>query len=275
MKTKLVKKFIKTIFFITATLILISLSGCKKQSERIYNEAYKEIEQGHYRIAADLLEKSADQEIDNNKKTNALLEAARLSRFEIQDYNRAIRINRKIILTSTDAKARIKAQESLSEIYLENIQDYESALREFLTLEPLITEKSDKDKIKLRISQSQFLSGNVIAAYENVDLASKANGEYQKNFLKLKAQILTNLKRFDEAIATYNELRILEPDFFKNENLYITTSFVYEEKEDYAAALKYLEKHENEVKDKTYLEVRNKRLKEKLINKPFYKGRRK
>lgn len=274
MKKKLVKKSTKK-FLLFSLIVNISLFGCKKQSERLYDEAYAEIEKGHYRIAVDLLDRSANEETDNLKKTKALIEAARISRFEIQDYNRALKFNRSIILSSEDPQQRIKAQEALSEIYLENIQDFHAALKEFLILEPLLTDKIDKEKIKLKIAQAQLLSGNALAALESVDLSSKTSGEYQKHFLKMKSQILTSLKRFDDSLNNYETLRKLDETFFKNENLYITASFVYEEKEDYAGALKYLEKYSDQINDKTYLEIRNKRLQERLINKPFFKGRRK
>ena len=50
---------------------------------------------------------------------------------------------------------------------------------------------------------------------------------------------------------------------------------VYEEKEDYVTALSYLEKHKSRIQDLPYLELREKRLKEKILNKPLSRGRRK
>ena len=50
---------------------------------------------------------------------------------------------------------------------------------------------------------------------------------------------------------------------------------MYEEKEDYFSSINFLEKNEEKIQDKAYLELRLKRLKEKLINKPLFKGRRK
>lgn len=110
------KKFTK--LFLTLVLTVTCLSGCKKQSERLYDEAYTEIEKGHYRIAVDLLERAAQEETNNVKKTKALVEAARIARFEIQDYKRVLKFNREIILSSEDMKQRIKAQEAVSEVYL-------------------------------------------------------------------------------------------------------------------------------------------------------------
>ena len=71
------------------------------------------------------------------------------------------------------------------------------------------------------------------------------------------------------------EIRKLDEKFFAEENLYIATSIAFEEKQDYQSALTYLEKYKSRIKDLSYFELREKRLKEKLTNKPLFKGRRK
>lgn len=253
----------------------VFLSGCTPQSEKLYDEAYKEIESGHFRIALTLLERSAELEKNDKKKTKALTEAARISRFEIQDFDRAIRINRQIILKSQDPRQRFNAQDALAEIYLENLQNYSQALKELLILEQLDVGAELKEKTKFKIAQAQFLSGNPNASLEYIEAASKMKVEDPKPFLKLKAQVLMSLKKFDEALAVYEEIRKLDERYFAQENLFIATSIVFEEKEDYASAISYLEKYQDQIQDKSYYELRIKRLKEKLINKPLFKGRRK
>lgn len=258
-----------------ASAAFLFLSGCAPQSEKIYNEAYQEIEKGHFRMALSLLEQSAQLEKNDKKKTKALIEAARISRFEIQDFDRAIRIYRQIILKSQDAKQRINAQEALSEIYLENLQNYTQALQELLILEQLDMDPVQKEKIKLRIAQAQFLTGNADAALDSIEASLKSNKNDRKHFLKLKAEVLISVKKQDQALASYEEIRKLDENFFAEENLYIATSIVYEEKQDFQSALMYLEKYKSRIKDLAYFELREKRLKEKLTNKPLFKGRRK
>lgn len=260
-------------FFIVGAVLL--LNGCTPQSEKLYTEAYSEIESGHFRIALDLLEKSAAIEKDDKKRTKALVEAARIARFEIQDYDRALRLNRQIILKSEDSKQRLLAQETLAEIYFENLQNYSQSLNELLILEQLTSELEAKEKLRFKIAQAYFLTGNPPAAFEYIDASLKSPAADRKHFLKLKAQILVSQKRHDEALAIYEEIRKIDPEFFAKENLYIATSTVFEEKEDYASALAYLEKYQNFVNDKAYLELRFKRLQERLTNKPLFKGRRK
>lgn len=251
------------------------MSACTPQAEKLYNDAYKEIESGHFRVALSLLERSADLEKNDKKKTKALTEAARISRFEIQDFDRALRIYRQIILKSQDPRQRFNAQDSLAEVYLENLQNYSQALKELLILEQLDVGAELKEKTKLKIAQAQFLSGNPTASLEYIDAAAKTKLMDRKPFLKLKSQVLLSMKKYDDALATYEEIRRLDDHYFTQENLFIATSIVYEEKEDYQSAISYLEKYQDQIEDKSYYELRIKRLKEKLINKPLFKGRRK
>ncbi|MFZ3230101.1 MAG: hypothetical protein WA160_07845 [Pseudobdellovibrio sp.] len=264
----------KTAVVIT-TAVLFFITACTPQSDKLYDDAYKEIENGHFRIALSLLERSANLEKNDKKKTKALTEAARISRFEIQDFDHALRIYRQIILKSQDSKQRFNAQEALAEIYLENLQNYSQALKELLILEQLDVGLEQKEKIKLKIAQAHYLSGNPTTSLEYIEAASKNSALDRKPFLKLKAEALLSLKKYDEALVAYDEIRKIDDIFFAKENLFIATSIIYEEKEEYGAAISYLEKYQTLINDKSYLELRLKRLKEKLINKPLFKGRRK
>jgi hypothetical protein len=76
-------------------------------------------------------------------------------------------------------------------------------------------------------------------------------------------------------LQTYEELRAKNSNYFAEENLYIAASIVYEENEQYTDGLNYLLKYEPAIKDKTYYELRVKRLKAKIANKPLSKGIRK
>ena len=112
------------------------LVACVQRSEKLYEEAYQEIEKGHFRIATDLLIRSSEAEENNVTKYKYLSEAARIVRFEIQDYPRALKMYRLIILDADDSTQRISAQEAIGEIELDNMQDYQQALKELQKLEP-------------------------------------------------------------------------------------------------------------------------------------------
>ena len=266
------KKYTRFVFLIAA---LFQTSGCTPAADRLYSEAYAEIEKGHFRIAVDLLEKSSSLEKKNLLKHKHLIEAARIARFEIQDYDRSIRIYRSIVLGAEEVDQRISSQRAISEIFLENLQNYSLALKELQVLEPLIKDEAEKEKIKFRISQAHYLTGDNQQAIEEINASLRTAKSETLNFLKLKAQVLIAEKKFKEAILTYNEIFRKDPVFFQTENLFIAVSVVYEENEEYKEALEYLTKYEKQIKDKAYFELRYKRLKERFANKPLFKGRRK
>lgn len=273
MKIKPAKKSINCIVIVATTFLM--LVACVQRSEKLYEEAYQEIEKGHFRIATDLLIRSSDVEENNLTKYRYLSEAARIVRFEIQDFPRALRMYRQIILEADDSSQRVSAQEAIAEIELDNMQDYQQALKELQKLEPLVSDTKKKEKIKLRIAQTLFLTGQLAQAIDEINVAQKFITNYESNFLKLKAEVFLAQKKYKESIATYDELRLKDPQFFKDENLYIATSIAYEENEQFADALAFLNKNETQIKDKSYLELRVKRLKERLVNKPLFKGIRK
>jgi tetratricopeptide (TPR) repeat protein len=276
MKKKPAKKSInKLISTLMLAVLLTAGTGCGSRSEKLYEQASTEVENGNYSLAAELLEKTSQLESENIQKYKYLGEAARIYRFELQNYAKALSLLREIILSSEDEGQRIAAQESITEIYFENLQDYQMALKELQILEPLLKDNSKKEKVRLRIAQMLYLTGNSKQALEEITSAEKYVKFQALHFLKLKAEILLAERRYKETLQTYEELRAKNPAYFADENLYIATSIVYEENEQYAEGLNYLIKNEASIKDKAYYELRVKRLKAKIANKPLSKGIRK
>lgn len=251
------------------------VAACTPPSERLYDKAYKAIEKNQFRIGVDLLLRAANVEKKENLKFRDMMEAARIVRFEIQDYPRAIRIYRKIILDSLDEPTRINSQELIAEIYFENIQNYEMAAKELQVLEPLVKNEVRHEKIALRLCQAFYLTGRYEDALEEADAQLRAPKIEELSFMKIKAQILTAQKKYSDALDLYQKILDKNEIYFENENLFIAVSVVYEENEQYSEAMKYLKKYESEIKDKNYLELRYKKLQERLVNQPLFKGRRK
>lgn len=257
------------------SLCWIATTSCTPASDRIYTEAREEIEKGHFRLALDLLIRAAEAEKSSERKFRNYIEAARIARFEIQDYERAIRLNNVIILKSADEKQRISAQESIAEIYFENLQNYSQALKELQTLEPLVKDAQQKERVRLRICQALYLTGDASRALDEINLALKTATTEVLSFLKVKAQALVALKKYNEALNVYGQILESNPEYFEKENLFVAASVVYEENEDFSAALRYLNTHADKIKDKAYLELRYRRLKERMVNKPLFQGKRK
>lgn len=285
MKIKLAKKFTNKIlefhfekavkFSLPLFLFFMIVFGCQPRAEKLYKQAYVKIAENRYLEAVDDLESSAELEKNIQKKTKALFEAARILRFEIQDYNKALAHLKRIVLESPDEKIRLLSQQSIAEIYFDHIQDYSMALKEFLVLEPLIFEDQKKEELRLKIAQCYRLTGSNKIALEYIESLLSQTKYLKKNFMLLKAQILQAEEKYDEALLVYEELQKNEIQFFKEEKIYVALSMTLEEKQDYKKAIEYLEKNKNLFDDASFYELRIKRLKEKQINKPFSKGMRK
>ena len=267
---------LKKIFLKGSVLIFIgAIFSCQSRSEKLYTAAYEKINSNEFLEAVELLESSADLEKNNIKKTKAWFEAARLLRFEIHNYEKALKILRTIVLRSEDAKMRILSEEAIAEIYYDNLQNYHEALKEFLILEPLLSEPQKKESIRFKIAQALRLTGYNQAALDYIEISLKNSAAEPAQLLKLKAQIFQNQQKYDEALNIYEEIFQKNPKYFSLDNLFSSVSAIHEEKKDYKIAIEYLEKNSDRIIDKNYLELRIKKFKEKQINKPFSKGVRK
>ena len=252
-----------------------ALCACQSRAEKFYHLAQKKIEQRQFLDAVDLLENSAELEKNNRIWSKTNFEIARILRFDIQDYNKALLVYRELILKSEDASIRLLAQESIAEIYFENIQDYVTAVKEYLLLESLIKDPEKLEKIRLKIAQCYRYTGSFKTALEYIEIFVNTSKTEKNAFLKLKAQTLTSLGQYDEAIKNYNLILANDQKHFIDDNLYVAVAMVLEEKQDFKAALAYLQQNKDKIKNGSYVDLRIKRLNEKLLNKPFTKGVRK
>ncbi len=272
MKIKLAKKSIN--IFLVSGLIVINLS-CQSRAEKLYRLGQEKIAQSKYLEAVDALEDSAKLEKNNNKWSKTNLEISKILQYQIQDYGKALMIYRELILKSEDSLIRLQSQKAISEIYFDHMQDYVAALKELQILEPLIEKSDAAEDTKLKIAQSYKYLNQFKNSLEYIEAALKKNLKNPEAFLKLKAQVLSSMKKYDEASTLYFEIAKKHPIYFKKENLFVALSLVYEEKKDYKAAIEYLTKNKNEIEDQMFLELRLKRLFEKQQNMPFSRGIRK
>lgn len=249
-------------------------TACSSRAEKFFKQAQHKIESRQFLDAVDLLENSAELEKNNRKWSTTTFEIARILRFEIQDYNKALLVYKELILKSEDVNLRLLSQEAMAEIYFDHHQDYVNALKEYLLLEALLQDSVKLEKTKLKIAQAYKYIGNLETSLEYIEVALKT-AKNKGHFLNLKAQIYLSQKKYDQSLATYQQIYKDDLEFFNSEILYNSIVMVYEEKADYKSAIAYLNENKKFIKDQAYVELRLKRMNEKLINKPFNKGMRK
>ena len=263
------KKFINII-------LLLLVGSCTPRAERLANQAEKYLDSKDYLKGVELLEEASLLSRSNENWSKYNFEIARILRFEIQDYNKALLVLRKLILKSENADLRLKSQMAISDIYFENLQDYPAAIKEYLLLEPLIKNNDELITIiKFKIAQSYKYLGNYDLALDTIETAFKLNNSNITHLLKLKGQILQSKGNLNEALNTYVFLLKNHEKYFFKDNVYIDYILALEEKQDFTVALDFLKKFDAQIENKNFIDFKLKRFTKKQIDKPLAKGLRK
>lgn len=259
-------------------LLFVSiLSACSSQEQADFNSAQKEINQGHYRIALGHF----DQVIKRNKTkalvVEALRESARISFFEVQDYPRAIAYYRQLTLKSPDQTERLASQKQIAQIYFDNLQDYSNSIVEFSKLLQMKPSTKDAYTYRTNIARSWFYTNNFFQASSEVDSLLKEPLDLESRFdiQLLKGNILVAQKNYKDAVAQFVALLENNPERAGKENVILTLAVCYEENFEFKQAIQVLEKYRNIHNQPEYIDLRIKRLKERMKNAPGARGMRK
>lgn len=268
----------KTNFIRIGIAIIISfLCACTSRMEAEYKDALSEVEKGHFRIAVSKLEVFTKKYPDDPMAVTAAKEAARIAQYEIKDFGRTVGFLKFIILKSQDFKDRFQAQDSLASIYFENLQNYKGAINEYNRLIEISSSESDKQKYAQMVARSNYYLGNFEQTLNEIDELLKRHTQILDKFtiLLLKANTYVATKDFKRAITILEQLRNEFPEKAKAESIALSIAICYEELEDFNKAINVLEEAKKTEHNSDYLELRIKRLQERLSNKPGSKGYRK
>lgn len=205
---------------------------------------------------------------------NASREAARVSLYEIKNYKKAIFFNRQLVLYSNDPEERIKAQKEIAYINVDNLQNYQQSIVEFNKLLQMTEKDSDIATYKLSIARAFYYLNNFNQAQSEINEASrlKIPDEIMFDLLILNGNILVAQKTFPKAIIIYNDILKRFPLLSQKENVKLTLAVCYEENLQFKESIEILEKLKDIYNPPEYIELRIKKLKERLKNLPGAKG---
>lgn len=262
------------VLLVALTLIV---TACSSPEEADFKRAQKEIAQQHYRIALSYLDRVIKR---NNTKSFALdsaREAARISFFEIKDFNKAVDYHHFIVLNSTDEKERLESQKQIAAIYFNNLQNYQRAIIEFSKLQQMPHTDLEAAQYKMNVARAQYYMNNFFQAESEIDSLLKLKGDEATRFsaLMLKGNILVARKDFLKAADIFKSLIQNFPDKAIQENVALILAVCYEENLDFKNAIAILEEHKTKYNPPEYIELRIKRLQERMKNAPGAKGFRK
>ncbi len=263
-------------FFLILVLFTL-LSSCTSQEEQEYRVGREAVAQGRFTSALSSFDHVLKRNTDSRASLAAAREAARVSFFEVRDFQRAIRYYHFLVLYSGDERERVEAQKQIANIYFNNIQNYSQAVIEFSKLLQMPHNDQEATQYKLSIARAQYYLNNFFQAESEVDilLSKKADEDVYFSATMLKGNILVAKKDYIKAAELFKSLMKSFPDKARDENVALVLAVCYEENLDFKGAIAILEEQKKRYQPAEYIELRIKRLKERMKNAPGAKGFRK
>ena len=182
-----------------------------------------------------------------------------------------------MILYSKSPNDRLDAQKKVAELNFSNLQDYKQAIIEYNRLLQLPHSREEGLSYHLAIARSYFYQNNFFQSQVEADqiLADFAGLDGVFDAFELKANILMQLKKLDDAVAVLKETIERYPEKSKERQIGLLLTVVYEEKKDFANAIATLESIKDTYPSPQFIEGRIKNLKERASYLPGARGWRK
>jgi tetratricopeptide (TPR) repeat protein len=239
------------------------------------DEAKVETDRGHFRIAISHLEKVITRSPNSKLGVEAAREAARISFYEIKDFPKSIQYYQQIVLNSPNAEERMNAQRQIVSIYFDQLTDYPKAVLEINKLIVMIEDPKERSEYKMRLARAYYYQNNFAQAENEVEefLRTNSSNEQRFDMLFLKGNIELAKKDLPAAVEIFKNLLHDYPEKSLKDNVGLTLSVCFEELKDFKSAIDVLEKIRATHPMPEYIDVRIKRLKERLQNQPGAKGR--
>ncbi len=266
---------------IRASLVIFTasfiLAACSSQEKADYEQAQKAIDQGHFRVAAGYLDRVIKRNSGNTLTLDAAREAARISFYEIKDYKKAIQYFQFLVLHSKSPEERLQSQRQVASINFDNLQDYNQSIAELSKLLEMPHNEFQETQYRLNLARAYFYLGNYFQSLSELDslLSKKSNPDIRFGALTLKGNILVAQKQFGKAVDVFKSLISSYPEKSMKENIGLTLAVCYEENDNFKGAIQVLEDYRGNYNPPEYIELRIKRLQERLKNAPGAKGFRK
>lgn len=256
-------------------VLLFSLLACNSREEKLFNEAQNEIENKQYKAAISQLEKITLTSPQTKIGRLAAKEGARIAFFHANDFPKAIYFYQMVILNSEDAEDRIFSQKQVVAIYFDHLNDYPKSVLEINKLIPMLSSQSEKTEYKMKLARAYYYQNNFTQAENEVDefLKKELPIDIQFDMYLLKGNINLAEKNLASAIEIFKKMMVEFPERSAKENIGLTLSVCYEELKDFKSAIELLEKIKSQHPMPEYIDIRIKRLQDRLKNQPGARGR--
>ncbi len=253
------------------------VAACTSKEQRDLEAAQVAVEKSDFKLAIDYLDKVILRSPGEDSSIKASREAARISFFELKDFKKAVEYNKQLILSSKDPEERKLAQKQIADIYFNQLNDYSMAIIEINKLLVMLSDQNEVAKYRMDVARAYYYQNNFDQAENEVDeFLRQTKDENQKfELTMLKGNIALAQKNILRAIEIYKGVLASYPIRAQKENLSLTLAVCYEEAKDYRNAIQTLEGIKRNHPMPEYIDVRIKRLQDRLKNAPGAHGMRK
>lgn len=251
--------------------------ACQRAEVRDFKKAESEIQAKNFRLAIPYLEKVLARDPDKRIAIEAAREGARISYYEIKDFKKATDFYKHLVLYSKDPNERLKAQKQIADIYFIQLADYQQSVLELNKVIGMLSEPDDLAKYKVNLARAYYYQNNFFQAESEVEefLRGKMSDDNRFNMLVLKGNIFIAKKDISKAAEVLKSVIGQYPEKAAKENVYLTLAVAYEEMRDYKSAMETLEALKRYHPMPEYIEIRIKRLRDKVKIQPGARGMRK
>lgn len=250
------------------------LSACSPPEKKEFQRGEDSVSAKEYKSAIIHFDNSIKVAPESEWALKGAREAARVSHYLEKDFNTAIRFYRHVVLYSDISDERIKSQREIAYLFFDSLQNYPQAIIEFYKL----LQMSDKDyeiaTYKLAVARANYYLNQFPQSLSEIGeiVRLKITNEVLFDALLLQGNIFVAQKSFQKAIVVYNDLLKKFPEKSEKENVPLTLTVCYEENFQYKEAVAILETLKSKYQPPEYIELRIKRINERIKNQPGAKG---
>ncbi len=245
--------------------------GCQSRQQVEFDRGIKSQSRGDFSDALLDFEKVMKREPSNSISLRAARESLKILLYEVKNYEKAIDLLKFLILYSKDPEERWRSQNQIAQIYFDHLAWYDKALVEYSKLLSGDLPKEEKLRVRLAIARSYYYLGQFSQSWSETNhflTEQDLSEDFLFDVYLLQANIQQALKKFTDAAKSFERMMAQFPEKSKKENIGINLALCFEELGAYKDALKTLEEMKSYYQPKDYIDLRIKKIKDRLLNQP-------
>ncbi len=255
-------------------IIFLFFVACSPPEKKEFQRGEQEVSNKHFKEATVHFDNAIKVAPESPWALKSAREAARISHYLEKDFLTAIRFYRHVVLYSETSEERVKSQREIAYLFFDSLQNYQQSIIEFYKL----LQMSDKDfeiaTYKLAVARASYYLNKFEEALSEINeiVRLKIADDILFDTLLLQGNIFVAQKAFAKAIVVFNDLIKKFPAKSEKENVPLTLTVCYEENFQYKEAIQILYTFRENHTSSEYIELRIKRINERIKNQPGAKG---